>query len=155
MRGGAPSFYSMHGEREDVRFTIMDNSSQDGAEELEEDSRSIGIEFRQSGFVASEQQENSHGEALRQFVMENPECEYYLLLDADLWFIMAETVDTLVNEITDCDDVWAVHARSRRSTDTSLQTPTTPTAGFERVPKPKDGGPAENISPFAAAQAAD
>ena len=101
---------------EDVRFTIMDNSSQDGAEELEEDSRSIGIEFRQSGFVASEQQENSHGEALRQFVMENPECEYYLLLDADLCFIMAETVDTLVNEITDCDDVWAVHARSRRST---------------------------------------
>ncbi len=112
----ARSFYAMHGKREDVRFTIMDNSSQDGTAELEAYAKPAGIEFRQSGFVASEQQENSHGEVLRQFVMENPECDYYLLLDADLCFIMPDTVDTLVNEITDCDDVWAIHARSRRST---------------------------------------
>ena len=111
----ARSFYAMHGKREDVRFNIMDNSSQDGTDELEAYARSSDIEFKQSGFVASEQQVNSHGEVLRQFVMENPECDYYLLLDADLCFIMPDTVDTLVNEISDSDDVWAVHARSRRS----------------------------------------
>ena len=80
----ARSFFAMHGEREDVRFTIMDNSSQDGTGELEEYARTVGIEFRRSGFVAAEQQVNSHGEVLRQFVMENPECDYYLLLDADI-----------------------------------------------------------------------
>ena len=110
------SFYAMHGRREGIRFTIMDNSSQDGTEELEAYARSVGIEFTQSGFVAAEQQVNSHGEVLRQFVLENPECEYYLLLDADVCFIEPNTVDTLVSEITEYDDVWAVHARSRRAT---------------------------------------
>ena len=119
----ARSFIAMHGEREDVRFTIMDNSSQDGTDELEAYTKAAGMEFRQSGLVAAEQQVNSHGEVLRQFVLENPECEYYLLLDADLCFIMPNTVDTLVKEITDHDDVWAVHARSRRST-THLFRPT-------------------------------
>ena len=119
----ARSFYAMHGEREDVRFTIMDNSSQDGTDELETYARFSDIEFRQSGYVASEQQVNSHGEVLRKFVMENPECDYYLLLDADICFIMPDTVNTLVNEISDYHDVWAVQARSRRST-THLFRPT-------------------------------
>ena len=119
----ARSFYSMHGEREDVRFTIVDNSSQDRTDELEAYARSSDIQFRQSGYVASEQQVNSHGEVLRQFVMEHQDCDYYLLLDADLCFIMPDSVDTLVNEISDYDDVWAIHARSRRST-THLFRPT-------------------------------
>jgi hypothetical protein len=58
----ARSFHAVHGERGDVRFTIMDNSSQDGTDELESYARSVGIEFRQSGFVTTEQQVNSHGD---------------------------------------------------------------------------------------------
>ena len=112
----ARSFFATHGEREDVRFTIMDNSSQDGTDELEAYARSVGIEFRQSGLIAADQQVNSHGEVLRQFVMENPECEYYLLLDADICFVKPDTVDTLVSEINEYDGVWAVQARSRRVT---------------------------------------
>jgi hypothetical protein len=112
----ARSFFATHGEREDVRFTIMDNSSQDGTDALEAYARSVGIDFRQSGLVATETKVNSHGEVLRQFVMENPECEYYLLLDADICFVKPDTVDTLIGEINEHDDVWAGQARSRRVT---------------------------------------
>jgi len=112
----ARSFYAMHGERETVRFTIMDNSSQDGTGELEAYARDTGIEFRQSGFVASQQQVSSHGEVLRLFVMENPNCDFYLLLDADVCFIKPNTIDTLVREIGERDELWAAQARSRRTT---------------------------------------
>ena len=121
----ARSFFATHGAREDVRFTIMDNSSQDGTEVLEAYARSVGIDFRQSGLVAAETKVNSHGEVLRQFVMENPECEYYLLLDADICFVKPDTVDTLIGEINEHDDVWAVQARSRRVT-THVFGPTRP-----------------------------
>ena len=109
----ARSFLATHGERPDVHFTIMDNRSQDGTATLEAYAGSVGIDFRQSGLVATQTKVNSHGEVLRQCVVENPVCDYYLLLDADICFIKPGTLDTLIGEINAHDDVWAVQARSR------------------------------------------
>ncbi|NKB66331.1 MAG: hypothetical protein GKR89_04670 [Candidatus Latescibacteria bacterium] len=112
----ARSFFAMHGEREDIRFTIMDNSSQDETTVLKAYAKSAAIDFRQSGLDATQTKVNSHGEVLRQFVMDNPECSYYLLLDADICFIKPNTVDTLIKELNEHNDIWAVQARSRRAT---------------------------------------
>jgi hypothetical protein len=42
--------------------------------------------------------------------------DFYLLLDPDICFVKPDTVHTLVRAITEHDDVWAVHLRSRRTT---------------------------------------
>ena len=65
---------------------IFDNASQDDMTDLESYAECTGIPIVQSGFT-TETIHNSHGEVLRQFVLENPEATHYLFLDSDVCFL--------------------------------------------------------------------
>ncbi len=106
----ARSYFAMHSARSDLKFVIMDNSSTERTEDLKDYAESVGIEFRQSGWEAEGRQANSHGEVLRQFVMDDPDCDYYLLLDSDICFVMSDTIDQMILEIEDREETWAIQA---------------------------------------------
>jgi len=105
------SLLKMHGPRSNWRLVVLDNASTDETQVLKEYAEGAGIEFHQSGLQADDRQANSHGEIIRQFVMTNPDCDYYLLLDTDICFVMQNTVDQMLSEFKNRDEAWAIQAR--------------------------------------------
>lgn len=110
------SFYQTHPDDAAARFTVMDNASQDPTDSLEAYLAGRGIPFVQSGHDSATQQANSHGEVLQRFVQTHPDCDYYLLLDADICFVTPHTVYCMLEELQRDPDAWAVQARSCRTT---------------------------------------
>jgi hypothetical protein len=88
----------------------MDNSSQDDMTSLLAYVKKQGISVRQSGFT-TDTQLNSHGEVLRQFVLENSECTYYLFLDADVCFLEDNTIDDMVTQLEKQENVFGAGVR--------------------------------------------
>ncbi len=82
-----------------LTLTVLDNSSEDAQRtQLEKYLASQGIAMKPTGFahyIAAEQ----HGTALTNFVRTNPDCTHYLFLDADMWFIEAGTIATMLQEL--------------------------------------------------------
>jgi hypothetical protein len=110
------SFYIAHPGDTRVRFTVMDNASQDDTTGLEQYLASRDIPFQQSGHDSATQQANSHGEVLQRFVQSHPDCDDYLLLDADICFVRPGTVDSMLAELRSAPAAWAIQARSTRTT---------------------------------------
>jgi hypothetical protein len=92
------SLFARHSPSLDLSITVLDNGSQDEMPGLEAYTKCREIPVVPSSF-ALETECNSHGEILSKFVLEHPECAYYLFLDTDICFIEDDTIDTMVREL--------------------------------------------------------
>ena len=95
-----------------LRVTVADNhSSDEGAEELREAASDLGATFVRTRWPAADATTNTHGDVLRDFVLGRREADCYLFVDADIVFVEADTVATMLDELRASSDLWAVQAR--------------------------------------------
>src|SRR6185436_7515348 len=94
----------------DLSITVFDNKSQDDRNTLEAYTREKGIPLLPSGFELKTDF-NSHGELLQRFVLEHPDCAYYLFLDTDTCFIENETLSTMLQELERDPDAFGIAPR--------------------------------------------
>lgn len=94
----------------DLGITVLDNGSQDERGELEAYARQKDIPIVPSGY-GLQTKWNSHGEILRKFVLDHPDCRYYLFLDADTCFIQDDTLNTMVGELKQESSVFGISPR--------------------------------------------
>lgn len=93
------SFFATHDPQLDCAITIYDNHSGDeGLAALKEYAAAKQIPILQSGY-GTQPKNNSHGEILRRFVLETPDCTHYLFLDADICFLKQATINTMLAEL--------------------------------------------------------
>jgi len=104
------SLFSRHPSGLNFRLTIYDNDSKDDMRRVEEYAGKKGIKIIPSGFT-SETVNNSHGEVLRRFVLENPVCTHYLFLDADVCFLEDQTLNLMLDELADASDAFGIYPR--------------------------------------------
>jgi len=96
----------------DLTLAVLDNSSGDRHRtQLESYLAERRVSLTPTGFahyIAAEQ----HGAALTNFVRAQADCSHYLFLDADMWFIEAETIATMLSELRSAGaETFAVQAR--------------------------------------------
>jgi hypothetical protein len=113
------SLFAQHPAPLDLSVTVLDNGSQDDTRALEEYAREKGIAFLPSGYQIKTKF-NSHGEILRQFVLEHPECGYYLFLDADTCFIENDTLNTMLRELEQAPDAFGIAPRLSSNGETEI-----------------------------------
>ena len=104
---------SLHAtEREpSLRVTVSDNHSTDGGiADLRGAAEELGAAFVQSRWPAADAALNTHGDAIRDFVLSRPDAELFLLVDADIVFTQPGTVATMRRELERRGDAWAVQA---------------------------------------------
>ena len=105
------SFFATHPGLDRCRVAVMDNNSGDGTRDLAAYAAARGVAFRQSGRDAVRRVANSHGEVLRQFILSDRECDFYLIADADICFLSDNTLDRMRDEIGRHPDAWAIQTR--------------------------------------------
>ena len=94
-----------------LNVTVSDNQSIDeGVDDLKEAAAGLGAAFVQSRWPAAEAKVNSHGDAMRDFVLANPEAELFLMVDADIVFTHPGTVARMSRELSARPNAWAVQA---------------------------------------------
>lgn len=54
---------------------------------------------------------NSHGDVLRDFVMEHGDATHFLCMDADVYFLSEDCVGVMLDELVAFPDLWAVQGR--------------------------------------------
>jgi GT2 family glycosyltransferase len=104
------SLFARHDAPLDLAITVYDNASTDDMSRLAAFAASRGVPILPSGFT-TQSRNNSHGEVLRRFVLEHPDCAYYLFLDADVCFVEEETIPTMVAELEAAPDAFGIGAR--------------------------------------------
>ena len=104
------SLFATHLPDLDMSLTVFDNASQDDATSLHAYVEKMGVPIVQTG-LTTETENNSHGEIMRRFVLERPDCTHYLFLDADACFVQDDTIDVMLEELEACDDVFGISAR--------------------------------------------
>lgn len=92
------SLYGKHAPDLPLSVTLYDNASTDDTDALEAFAHRRGVAIQQSGF-STQTLNNSHGEILRRFVLEHPDCTHYLFCDADACFIEDDTLGTMQREL--------------------------------------------------------
>ncbi len=91
------SFFATHLSQLNCSIAIYDNGSDD-------DEGVAGVcghqehPIIQSGYRI-ESKSNSHGEILRRFVLDTPDCTHYLFLDADICFLEQNTIGLMLTEL--------------------------------------------------------
>jgi hypothetical protein len=93
-----------------ISLTIYDNASQDDLTELQAYAESQDIPIIQSGFT-TDTENNSHGEVLRGFVLENPDPTHYLFLDSDICFVDDLTLNAMLVELETTPDAFGIGPR--------------------------------------------
>ena len=101
------SLIQHHPQRKNLALTVYDNDSQDGSQALQEFARSEGMTWQGSGFPIGTVN-NSHGDVLRRFVIEHPDCTHYLFLDADVVFLEENTIFTMLQELENTPDAFGI-----------------------------------------------
>ena len=91
------SLFTRHNSDLDLSLLVLDNGSQDDRTGLDAYAKRMCVPVVQSGFGLTTKW-NSHGEVMRKFVLERPDCAYYLFLDCDTCFIQDDTIDTMLRE---------------------------------------------------------
>ena len=114
------SLFARHASALDLSVVVLDNGSQDDRAGLEAYARERGIPIVQSGFQLKTKW-NSHGEILRKFVLEHPDCEHYLFLDSDTCFIQDDTIDTMLQELGQAVTAFAVAPRISSNGETEIE----------------------------------
>jgi hypothetical protein len=96
------SFSQMHGKSPahlNVSLTIVDNHSQDDAfADLKDAATEVGVPIVRSRWPAREARCNTHGDVLRDFVLDRREADMFLFIDADVIFDEPGTVWTMAEE---------------------------------------------------------
>ena len=113
------SLFARHSNSLDFSITIFDNGSQDDTRGLEDYARERGVAFRPSG-LELKTAFNSHGEILRRFVLEHPDCVYYLFLDADTCFIERDTLNTMIREVEQDPRAFGIAPRLSSNGETEI-----------------------------------
>ena len=104
------SLFAHHSAGLNLSLTVIDNASTDKADGLKAFAESKQVPIIQSGFT-TETLNNSHGEILRQFVLDHPDCSHYLFLDADVCFLADETLNVMVRELDGNPDAFGIGPR--------------------------------------------
>jgi hypothetical protein len=93
--------------------TVVDNHSSDsGLTDLKVACSEHSIGFCKSAWPATGSPlVNTHGDVLRDFVAEYVAATHFLFIDADVYFLTQDTVGTMLDEMTNHPDVWAIQAR--------------------------------------------
>ena len=109
------SFAQMHGKPPpdlNLSLTIVDNHSQDdGFADLKDAAADVGVAIVPSRWPAREAHCNTHGDVLRDFVLDHRDADMFLFIDADVMFDEPSTVWTMAEELQSAADLWAVQAR--------------------------------------------
>ncbi len=104
------SLFKRHADLRGVSITVLDNNSDDNTPPLQEYLKSKQIPLVKTQW-APIQAGNNHGENLRDFTLSHPDADYLLFLDPDIVFLQDETITTMVSELRNAKDTWAVQAR--------------------------------------------
>jgi hypothetical protein len=104
------SLAAHHGPDLDLAVTVVDNASEDDTTGLRAYAERMGIPIMPSGFTTTSQH-NSHGEILRRFVLEHPDCSHYLFLDSDVCFITNDTLAVMREEVDAAPEAFGIGAR--------------------------------------------
>jgi hypothetical protein len=104
------SLFATHSSDLGMSITVFDNASEDDATSLHAYAEKMSVPIVQTG-LTTETDNNSHGEILRRFVLEHPDCTHYLFLDADACFVQDDTIDVMLEELEACDDAFGIGAR--------------------------------------------
>lgn len=104
------SFFQHHPNISNLKMTVCDNGSQDGSEVLQAYLAAQSLTWQPSGFTIGTPN-NSHGEVLRQFVLDHPDCTHYLFLDADVVFLEDDTLGMMMSELSLAQDAFGIGAR--------------------------------------------
>jgi len=92
------SLFATHPNAPYLSVRVYDNASTDDTRGLRSYAAEMNVPVLPSGFsIGSEN--NSHGEVLRTFVLENPDCDYFLFLDADTVFVQTDTIPRMLTEL--------------------------------------------------------
>jgi hypothetical protein len=92
------SLFARHSTNLSLDLTVFDNASTDDMGELRTYAAKMHVPIIPSGFSLTTEH-NSHGDILRRFVLEHPNCTHYLFLDADVCFIETDTLLTMLAEL--------------------------------------------------------
>lgn len=96
-----------HADRSDLDILVLDNASPD-VHQLGW-AGDFGVEIMPSGYP-SQSPINTHGEILRDAVLQRPDVDAYLFLDADVCFVADETIPTMAAELVADPQLFAVQA---------------------------------------------
>lgn len=99
------SLFATHPNLPNLHLTVLDNASTDDTAALFDYAQKRGVTVRQSGFTTATRN-NSHGEALANFVRQQPDCDYYLFLDSDVVFVQPDTIASLLRELQAAPDAF-------------------------------------------------
>jgi hypothetical protein len=104
------SLFARHAPGLDLRLTVFDNASDDDGGGLRAYAARRGVPIVPSGFT-TQSRNNSHGEILRRFVLDRPDCTHYLFLDADVCFVQDDTLPTMLRELAAAGDAFGIGPR--------------------------------------------
>jgi GT2 family glycosyltransferase len=90
--------------------TVFDNGSTDDMIELRRYATKRNVPIIPSGFSLTTEH-NSHGDILRNFVLNRPDCTHYLFLDADVCFLEIDTIVTMLAELERTPDLFGIGPR--------------------------------------------
>jgi len=93
----------------DLRLTVYDNASRDDSDALRQFAVERGFTYTTTGLTTQEE-ENSHGELLRRFTLDNPTATHLLFLDADIRFGEPDTIRRMLAMLDD-PSLYGVQAR--------------------------------------------
>ena len=114
------SFFARHPSDLDISLSVLDNGSQDDKTELEAYARAKGIPVIPSGYEIKTKW-NSHGEILRIFLLDHPDCAYYLFLDADACFLQDNTIPIMVQELEQAPNAFGIAPRISSNGETEIE----------------------------------
>jgi hypothetical protein len=104
------SLLTRHQSGLNMSVTILDNASQDDMTGLSAYAARKQVPLLPSGFTTATMN-NSHGEVLRRFVLDHPNCTHYLFLDADVCFVEDGTLHTMLAELEQAPGAFGIGPR--------------------------------------------
>ena len=113
------SLFARHSSALELSIVVLDNGSQDDTTELEAYAEKRGIPVIPSGFELKTKW-NSHGEILSKFVLEHPDCVYYLFLDTDTCFMQDDTINTMLRELEQDQMAFGIAPRMSSNGETEI-----------------------------------
>jgi hypothetical protein len=104
------SFFACHPTGLSFDITVFDNASTDDMGKLRSYAAKRNVPILPSGFSLTTEF-NSHGDVLRNFVLNHPDCTHYLFLDADVRFLEHHTIGTMLAELERTPDLFGIGPR--------------------------------------------
>ncbi|NKB68504.1 MAG: hypothetical protein GKR89_15695 [Candidatus Latescibacteria bacterium] len=103
------SLYDRNPEVEGLNITVMDNSSDDDTQPMMNyaDEKGIPVKPTPERYLGYG---NSHGEILRDFVLEHLHADYFLFLDTDIAFLEDDTISIMEKQLAAVPDAFGIQA---------------------------------------------